>query len=171
MSRLLLALTLFMAPTLVFAQATGTTEMKDYVFEPDSMMSLLGIIYTVAMVVLFLYVGWMSKKRVASSEDYFAAGRKVGGLSNGLAMTSNYMSLATFLGFTALLWSLQYFLVAVVLSFLGGFVMISICIAPSLRRWGKFTSMQFIGDRFGHTAKVIAVMCMILLAQLYLIGR
>ncbi len=171
MNRLLLALALLITPTLAWAQAAETTEMKTYVFEPDSMMSLLGIIYTVAMVVLFLYVGWISKKRVASSEDYFAAGRKVGGLSNGLAMTSNYMSLATFLGFTALLWSLQYFLVAVVLSFLGGFVMISICIAPSLRRWGKFTSMQFIGDRFGQTAKVIAVLCMILLAQLYLIGQ
>jgi len=171
MNRLLLVVALLMAPSMALAQTTGTTEMKDYVFVPDSMLSLLGIIYTIAMVVLFLYVGWISKKRVASSEDYFAAGRKVGGLSNGLAMTSNYMSMATFLGFTALLWKLQYFLVAIVLSFLGGFVMIAIAIAPSLRRWGKFTSMQFIGDRYGSTAKIIAVICMILLAQLYLIGQ
>jgi cation/acetate symporter len=171
MNRFLLALALLIAPSLAWAQAADMTEMKPYVFVPDSMMSLLGIIYTIAMVGLFLYVGWISKKRVASSEDYFAAGRKVGGLSNGLAMTSNYMSLATFLGFTALLWKLQYFLVAIVMSFLGGFVMIAIAIAPSLRRWGKFTSMQFIGDRYGSTAKVIAVLCMILLAQLYLIGQ
>ena len=83
----LIALAALLLPTMAFAQATGETEMKPYVFEPDSMMSLLGIIYTIAMVGLFLYVGWISKKRVASSEDYFAAGRKVGGLSNGLAMT------------------------------------------------------------------------------------
>ena len=154
-------------PAAALAQeATGT-----YQFEPTPALSTLGIIYTIAMVVIFLYVGWISKRRTASSEDYFAAGRTVGGLSNGLAMTSNYMSLATFLGFTALLWSIQYFMVAITLSFVGGFIMISIAIAPSLRRWGKFTSMQFIGDRYGHAAKIIAVMCMILLAQLYLIGQ
>jgi len=166
-------LALLVVPVTALAQeAAGAPEITGtYRFEPTSALSTLGIVYTVAMVVLFLYIGWLSKNRVATSEDYYAAGRNVGGLSNGLAMTSNYMSLATFLGFTALLWSIQYFLVAIVLSFLGGFVMISIAIAPSLRRWGKFTSMQFIGDRFGHTAKIIAVLCMILLAQLYLIGQ
>jgi cation/acetate symporter len=169
MNRLLIALALLAVSALpALAQ---TPEVQYYHFEPTPSLSALGIIYTVAMMAIFLYVGWISKKRTASSDDYYAAGRKVGGLSNGLAMTSNYMSLATFLGFTALLWKLQYYLVAVVLSFLGGFVMISIAIAPSLRRWGKYTSMQFIGDRFGHTAKVIAVLCMILLAQLYLIGQ
>ena len=165
MNRILLACALVLLPTLAHAQE------QFYKFEPSPALSTLGIIYTVAMVTLFLYVGYISQKRLASSEDYYAAGRKVGGLSNGLAMTSNYMSLATFLGFTALLWKFQYFMVAITLSFLGGFVMISIAIAPSLRRWGKFTSMQFIGDRYGHTAKVIAVLCMILLAQLYLIGQ
>jgi len=166
----LAAAALALVPASALAQAQQE-ELQSYRFVPDEMMSLLGIIYTVAMVVVFLYVGWISKRRVATSEDYFAAGRKVGGLSNGLAMTSNYMSLATFLGFTALLWSIQYFMVAITMSFIGGFVMISIAIAPSLRRWGKFTSMQFIGDRFGPLAKVIAVLCMILLAQLYLIGQ
>jgi cation/acetate symporter len=81
------------------------------------------------------------------------------------------MSLATFLGFTALLWKLQFLLVAFVMSWLGGFMLISISVAPSLRRWGKFTSMQFIGERYGHTAKIISVICMILLAQLYLVGQ
>ncbi len=162
---------LLAAPMAAMAQTAEEAPAEFYQFEPTSGLSTLGIIYTIAMVGLFLYVGWLSKRRVASSEDYYAAGRNVGGVSNGLAMTSNYMSLATFLGFTALLWSIQYFLVAIVLSFLGGFVMISIAIAPSLRRWGKFTSMQFIGDRYGHAAKIIAVLCMILLAQLYLIGQ
>ena len=171
MTRLFTALALFLLPALAYAQDAQPTEQRFFQFVPDEMLSLFGIIYTIAMVVIFLYVGWLSKKRVSTSDDYFAAGRNVGGLSNGLAMTSNYMSLATFLGFTALLWSLQFFLVAIVLSFLGGFVMIAIAIAPSLRRWGKYTSMQFIGERFGHTAKVIAVLCMILLAQLYLIGQ
>ncbi|NJO55443.1 MAG: hypothetical protein HC834_02780 [Rhodospirillales bacterium] len=169
MTRLILAtLALTSIPSLVFAQESDTSFFE---FEPTAALSLFGIIYTILMVGLFLYVGWISKRRVATSDDYFAAGRKVGGISNGLAMTSNYMSLATFLGFTALLWKLQFFLVAIVMSFLGGFLMISIAIAPSLRRWGKFTSMQFIGDRYGTTAKIIAVICMILLAQLYLIGQ
>ncbi len=169
MTRLLLTvLALTSIPSLAFAQEAG---QRFYNFEPTPSLSLLGIIYTVLMVGLFLYVGWISKRRVSTSEDYYAAGRKVGGVSNGLAMTSNYMSLATFLGFTALLWQLQFFLVAIVMSFLGGFVMIAIAIAPSLRRWGKFTSMQFIGDRYGTTAKIIAVICMIMLAQLYLIGQ
>ncbi|MCB1777884.1 MAG: cation acetate symporter, partial [Candidatus Competibacteraceae bacterium] len=146
-------------------------EPKYYVFEPSGAVSTLGIIYTLLMIGSFLYVGWLSKRRVASSDDYFTAGRSIGPLSNGLAMSSNYMSLATFLGFTALLWKMQYYVVALVLSFTGGFVLISIVLAPALRRWGKFTSMQFIGERFGQTAKVVAVICMIFLAQLYLIGQ
>lgn len=164
MNRLLLTLLTLATPGMAVAE-------EFYKFEPTTSLSTLGLIYTILMVGSFLYVGWLSKKRVSTSDDYFAAGRGVGALSNGLAMTSNYMSLATFLGFTALLWKIQFFLVAIVMSFLGGFVMISIAVAPCLRRWGKFTSMQFIGDRFGHTAKVIAVLCMILLAQLYLIGQ
>jgi cation/acetate symporter len=167
MIRLILAFVMLAAPALTLAQET----QEFYKFEPSASLSTLGFIYTVLMVVTFLWVGYISNKRLASSDDYYAAGRQVGALSNGLAMTSNYMSLATFLGFTALLWKIQFFMVAIVLSFLGGFVMISIAIAPSLRRWGKYTSMQFIGDRYGHTAKIIAVLCMILLAQLYLIGQ
>jgi cation/acetate symporter len=171
MIRLLLVLTAVLLPTAAFAQQPPPEGMEWFRFQPTPMLSLLGIVYTIAMVVLFLYVGWLMTRRVSTSDDYFAAGRNVGGISNGLAMSSNYMSLASFLGFTALIWSLQYFLVAITLSFLGGFVMIAIAIAPSLRRWGKFTSMQFIGERFGRTAKIIAVLCMILLAQLYLIGQ
>jgi len=167
MSRLLALIALFL-PALALAQAE---EPKYYVFEPSGAVSTLGIIYTLLMMGSFLYVGWLSKRRVASSDDYFAAGRSFGGLSNGLAMSSNYMSLATFLGFTALLWKMQYYVVALVMSFTGGFVLISIALAPALRRWGKYTSMQFIGERFGQTAKVVAVICMIFLAQLYLIGQ
>ena len=167
MSRLLALIALFL-PALALAQ---TAEPKYYVFEPSSAVSTLGILYTLLMMGSFLYVGWMSKRRVTSSDDYFAAGRSFGGVSNGLAMSSNYMSLATFLGFTALLWKMQYYVVALVLSFTGGFVLISIALAPALRRWGKYTSMQFIGERFGQTAKVVAVICMIFLAQLYLIGQ
>lgn len=171
MSRLILALAALLLPTAALAQQAPPEGMQWFQFQPTPALSLLGIIYTVAMVVLFLYVGWLMTRRVSSSDDYFAAGRNVGGISNGLAMSSNYMSLATFLGFTALLWSLQFYLVAITLSFLGGFVMIAVAIAPSLRRWGKYTSMQFIGERYGRTAKIIAVLCMILLAQLYLIGQ
>jgi len=157
--------TLFL-PALGFAQESGF-----YVYEPTQAVSALGITYTVLMIALFLYVGWLSKRRVTTSVDYFAAGRGYGGVSNGLAMSSNYMSLATFLGFTALIWRLQYYVVALVMSFLGGFVLVGVVLAPALRRWGKFTSMQFIGERFGTTAKVVAVICMIFLAQLYLIGQ
>ncbi len=151
--------------------AVPASAAETYRFNPSTSLSTFGLAYTVGMVALFLGVGWFFKRRVSTSDDYYAAGRGVGALSNGLAMTSNYMSLATFLGFTALLWKLQFLLVAFVMSWLAGFVMISVSVAPCLRRWGKFTSMQFIGERYGHTAKVISVLCMILLAQLYLVGQ
>ncbi|GAB4258112.1 MAG: cation acetate symporter [Deferrisomatales bacterium] len=165
----------FLSTMILALAAPGLAAAADaqgvYRFEPSGSLSTLGLVYTVAMVALFLWVGWLSKKRVATSDDYYTAGRGVGALSNGLAMTSNYMSLATFLGFTALLWKLQFLLVAFVMSWLAGFVMISVSVAPCLRRWGKFTSMQFIGERYGHAAKIISVVCMILLAQLYLVGQ
>lgn len=168
MIRLFLTALFSALPFAAFAQQAAP---QYYTFEPSATFSTLGISYTIAMMVAFLAVGWYAKSRVSTSDDYFAAGRSFGGISNGLAMSSNYMSLATFLGFTALLWRLQYYLIAITLSFLGGFVLISIAMAPALRRWGKYTSMQFIGERFGHTAKVVAVLCMIFLAQLYLIGQ
>ncbi len=168
MIRFLLTALFSALPFAAFAQQAAP---QYYTFEPSATFSTLGISYTIAMMVAFLAVGWYAKSRVSTSDDYFAAGRSFGGISNGLAMSSNYMSLATFLGFTALLWRLQYYLIAITLSFLGGFVLISIAMAPALRRWGKYTSMQFIGERFGHIAKVVAVLCMIFLAQLYLIGQ
>ncbi len=168
MRRLLFAiLALLSTPAFVVA----AEEAAKYKFEPTKSISTFGLIYTVVMVVSFLYVGYLSQKKTSTSDDYYTAGRGIGALSNGLAMTSNFLSLATFLGFTALIWKLQFLLVAFVMAWLGGFVLISIGVAPSLRRWGKFTSMQFIGERYGTAAKIISVLCMILLAQLYLIGQ
>ena len=170
MKRLILAvLALLCSPALVLAAEEAAKKM--YKFEPTKSISTFGMIYTVLMVATFLYVGYISQKKTTSSEDYYTAGRGIGALSNGLAMTSNFLSLATFLGFTALIWKLQYLLVAFVMAWMGGFVLVSIAVAPSLRRWGKFTSMQFIGERYGTTAKIISVLCMVLLAQLYLIGQ
>ena len=169
MRRLILAvLALLSTPALVGAAEEAAKMFK---FEPTKSISTFGMIYTVLMVVTFLYVGYLSQKKTTTSDDYYTAGRGIGALSNGLAMTSNFLSLATFLGFTALIWKLQFLLVAFVMAWMGGFVMISIGVAPSLRRWGKFTSMQFIGERYGTAAKIISVLCMILLAQLYLIGQ
>ena len=144
MIRLLLVLAALLLPTAAFAQQTTPPPegMEWFRFEPTPMLSLLGIIYTIAMVVLFLYVGWLMTRRVTTSDDYFAAGRNVGGISNGLAMSSNYMSLATFLGFTALIWSLQFYLVAITLSFLGGFVMIAVAIAPNTTVCTKMPGMR-----------------------------
>jgi len=161
-------LALLNTPTLVGAAEKAA---KVYKFEPTKSISMFGLIYAVIMIVAFLYVGYISKKKTTSSDDYFTAGRGFGALSNGLAMTSNFLSLATFLGFTALIWKLQFVLVSFIMAWLGGFTMIAILLAPSLRRWGKFTSMGFIGERFGHVAKIVSVVCMVLLAQLYLIGQ
>jgi cation/acetate symporter len=170
MKRLILAiLALLCSPALVMAAEEAAKKL--YKFAPTKSISTFGLVYTVAMVATFLYVGYISQKKTKTSDDYYTAGRGIGALSNGLAMTSNFLSLATFLGFTALIWKLQYLLVAFVMAWLGGFVLVSISVAPSLRRWGKFTSMQFIGERYGTTAKIISVLCMILLAQLYLIGQ
>ena len=72
MKKLFLALALIATPFVAHAQ-----DMETYVFEPTAALSTLGVIYTFAMVFLFLYVGWLSKRRVASSEDYFAAGRVI----------------------------------------------------------------------------------------------
>ncbi|MBN2706420.1 MAG: cation acetate symporter [Deltaproteobacteria bacterium] len=169
MRRILFAvLALLCSPALVMAAEEAA---KTFKFVPTKSLSVFGLVYTVAMVFVFLYVGYLSKKKTTTSDDYYTAGRGIGALSNGLAMTSNYLSLATFLGFTALIWKLQFLLVAFVMAWMGGFVLISIGVAPSLRRWGKFTSMQFIGERYGRFAKIISVICMILLAQLYLIGQ
>lgn len=132
---------------------------------------ILGIIFVVLTFALFYVVGWISNRASKSVEDLYAAGGGVGPITNGLAMASTYMSLATFLGITGLILNLQVPFVMLWIQLILAIPLITIIYGTSLRRMGAFSPTHFIRERYGVKASIIAALFMILVSIMYALGQ
>ena len=132
---------------------------------------ILGIIIVILTFVLFYVVSWISNRASTSVEDLYATKGGVGPITNGLAMASTYMSLATFLGVTALILQLQVPFVLLWIQFILAIPLITIIYGTSLRRMGAFSPTHFVRDRYGKTASIIAALWMILVCLMYALGQ
>lgn len=132
---------------------------------------LVGIIIVFLTFVLFYVVAFVSNRASKSVEDLYAAGGGVGPITNGLAMASTYMSLATFLGVTALILKLQVNFVLLWIQMILAIPLITIIYGTCLRRMGAFSPTHFIRDRYGKTASIIAAIWMILVSIMYALGQ
>ncbi|TWI56315.1 sodium:solute symporter family transporter [Halalkalibacter nanhaiisediminis] len=132
---------------------------------------IIGIIFVVLTFALFYVVGWMSNRSSKSVEDLYAAGGGVGPITNGLAMASTYMSLATFLGITGLILNLQAPFVLLWIQMILAIPLITIIYGTSLRRMGAFSPTHFIRERYGVKASIIAALFMILVSIMYALGQ
>lgn len=121
--------------------------------------------------VIFYAVGYISNRKSASAEDLYLGGGNVGAFTNGLAMASTYMSLATFLGITALILQLQVPFIMLWIQLILAIPLITIIYGTSLRRMGAFSPTHFIRDRYGTTASIIAALFMILVSIMYALGQ
>lgn len=131
----------------------------------------IGIIVVVATFLLFYVVSYVSNRASKSVEDLYAAGGGVGPVTNGLAMASTYMSLATFLGVTGLILNMQVPFVIIWIQMILAIPLITIIYGTSLRRMGAFTPTHFIRDRYGVRASIIAAIFMILVQIMYALGQ
>ncbi|MFC0558400.1 solute symporter family protein [Halalkalibacter alkalisediminis] len=132
---------------------------------------LLGIAAIIATFLLFYVVGYISNRNSKSVQDLYVAGASVGPLTNGLAMASTYMSLATFLGITALILKLQVPFIILWIQLILAIPLITIIYGTCLRRMGAFSPTHFIRERYGVSASIIAALFMILVSIMYALGQ
>ncbi|WP_276299898.1 VC_2705 family sodium/solute symporter [Halorussus lipolyticus] len=122
------------------------------------------------MLLLFLGIGYAF--RVADTEDLWVAGRSIGNVENGMAIGANWMSAASYLGMAALIALSGYYGLAFVVGWSTGYFILLIFLAAQMRRFGKYTAPDFVGDRFdSDTARAIAALTTILIGFVYSVGQ
>lgn len=119
-----------------------------------------------------LYFGIAIWARAGSTKEFYVAGGGVHPVVNGMATAADWMSAASFISMAGMLAMGGYAASAYLMGWTGGFVLLALLLAPYLRKFGKFTVPDFIGDRFySKTARLISVVCLILACTTYVIGQ
>lgn len=119
-----------------------------------------------------LYIGIAIWARAGSTSEFYAAGRGVHPITNGMATAADWMSAASFISMAGLIAFGGYINSSFLMGWTGGYVLLALLLAPYLRKFGKFTVPEFIGDRFySPTARIIAVICLIVASVTYVIGQ
>ena len=119
-----------------------------------------------------LYIGIAVWARAGSTKEFYVAGGGVHPVTNGMATAADWMSAASFISMAGLIASGGYATSAYLMGWTGGYVLLAMLLAPYLRKFGKFTVPDFIGDRFySRGARLVAVVCLILISVTYVIGQ
>ncbi|WP_424972593.1 sodium:solute symporter family protein [Dinoroseobacter sp. S76] len=119
-----------------------------------------------------LYIGIAIWARAGSTSEFYAAGRGVHPVTNGMATAADWMSAASFISMAGLIAFTGYDNSSFLMGWTGGYVLLALLLAPYLRKFGKFTVPEFIGDRFySPTARLVAVICLIVASVTYVIGQ
>jgi len=110
--------------------------------------------------------------RASSTSDFYVAGGGVGPVANGMATAADWMSAASFISMAGLIAFLGYNASPYLMGWTGGFVLLALLLAPYLRKFGKFTVPEFIGERYySNTARVVAIIALIVASITYVIGQ
>jgi cation/acetate symporter len=119
-----------------------------------------------------LYIGIAIWARAGSTAEFYAAGQGVHPVTNGMATAADWMSAASFISMAGLIAFGGYNNSVFLMGWTGGYVLLALLLAPYLRKFGKFTVPEFIGDRFySHGARLTAVVCLIVISVTYVIGQ
>ncbi len=137
-------------------------------------MSLQLLTYIVVGITFATYIGIAIWARAGSTKEFYVAGGGVHPIANGMATGADWMSAASFISMAGLIgFSYQGYGGSVfLLGWTGGYVLLAMCLAPYLRKFGKFTVPEFIGDRYySNAARIVAVVCLIVASVTYVIGQ
>ncbi|EGG99244.1 Acetate permease ActP (cation/acetate symporter) [gamma proteobacterium IMCC2047] len=135
-------------------------------------MELQTLTYLVVGFTFSLYIGIALWARAGSTKEFYVAGGGVHPVANGMATAADWMSAASFIGMAGLIAFLGYGGSVFLMGWTGGFVLLAMLLAPYLRKYGKFTVPEFIGDRFySRAARIVAVICLIVASVTYVIGQ
>ena len=128
--------------------------------------------YLIVGTTFALYIGIAIWSRAKSTSEFYVAGGGVSPLANGMATAADWMSAASFISMAGLIAYSGYGGSVFLMGWTGGYVLLALLLAPYLRKYGKFTVPEFIGERFySKTARVVAVVCLILVSVTYVIGQ
>ncbi|ROQ19589.1 sodium:solute symporter family protein [Marinimicrobium koreense] len=130
------------------------------------------LIYLVVGATFALYIGIAVWSRAGSTGDFYIAGGGVHPVANGMATAADWMSAASFISMAGLIAFLGYDGSVYLMGWTGGYVLLALCLAPYLRKFGKFTVPDFIGDRYySQMARTVAVVCAIFVSFTYVAGQ
>lgn len=119
-----------------------------------------------------VYIGIAVKSRAGSTKEYYTAGGGVSPLANGMATAADWMSAATFISMAGLIAKSGYDGSRFLMGWTGGFVLLTVLMVPFLRKFGKATVPDFIGDRYySNAARAVAVICAIFICLTYIMGQ
>ncbi len=126
---------------------------------------LVGLTFT-------LYIGIAIFSRASSTGEFYVAGKGVHPIANGLATAADWMSAASFISMAGLISFSGYDGSVYLMGWTGGYVLLALLLAPYLRKFGKFTVPDFIGDRYySNVARVVAVLCALIVSFTYVAGQ
>jgi len=135
-------------------------------------MDLQTTIYLFVGASFALYIGIAIWARAGSTSEFYAAGGAVHPVMNGMATAADWMSAASFISMAGLIANMGYGGALFLMGWTGGYVLLAMLLAPYLRKFGKFTVPQFIGDRFySKSASTVAVICLLTASLTYIIGQ
>jgi cation/acetate symporter len=119
-----------------------------------------------------LYIGIAIWARAGSTSEFYVAGGGVHPVANGMATAADWMSAASFISMAGIISFIGYDGAVYLMGWTGGYVLLALCLAPYLRKFGKFTVPDFIGDRYySKTARMVAVFCAIFVSFTYVAGQ
>ncbi len=135
-------------------------------------MTLQTMTYLVVGATFALYIGIAIWARAGSTSEFYVAGGGVHPIVNGMATGADWMSAASFISMAGLISNMGYGGGLFLMGWTGGYVLLAMLLAPYLRKFGKFTVPQFIGDRFySKAASCVAVLCLLAASLTYIIGQ
>lgn len=135
-------------------------------------MELQTLTYIVVGITFAIYIGIAIWARAGSTKEFYVAGGGVHPVANGMATAADWMSAASFISMAGLIAFYGYGGSVFLMGWTGGYVLLAMCLAPYLRKFGKFTVPEFIGDRFySRAARIVAVVCLIVASVTYVIGQ
>ena len=135
-------------------------------------MDLKTITYLVVGATVVLYIGIAIWAHAGSTKEFYVAGGGVNPIANGMATAADWMSAASFISMAGLIAFMGYGGSVFLMGWTGGYVLLALLLAPYLRKFGKFTVPEFVGERFySNAARIVAVVCLIIASVTYVIGQ
>jgi len=135
-------------------------------------MSLQVLTFIIVGLTFAIYIGVAFWSRARSTKEFYVAGGGVSPIANGMATAADWMSAASFISMAGLISFMGYDGAQYLMGWTGGYVLLALLLAPYLRKFGKFTIPDFIGERYySDTARLVALVCAIFVSFTYVIGQ
>jgi len=127
------------------------------------------LVFIVLSFAVYIVIAWRS--RVKETAGFYVAGQGIPTVANGAAVAADWMSAASFISMAGLIAFLGYDGAIYLMGWTGGYVLLALLLAPYLRKWGKFTVPEFVGDRYSELVRTIAAGAAILISFTYVVGQ